>query len=99
MKVYLLEGKVLCEIEDGGWDVVRAGEMAVMTEGGEVEVSSFTAQDIPDFVMEEIKEDKELIAQVLEASGLDLSDPTDGAVPCHPPAGGFLCVRGGDPWR
>ena len=81
MKVYLLEGKVLCEIEDGGWDVVRAGEMAVMTEGGEVEVSSFTAQDIPDFVMEEIKEDKELIAQVLEASGLDLSDPTDGPDP------------------
>ncbi len=77
MKVYLLEGKVLCEIENGGWDVVRPGEMAVMTDTGEITVSGFAAADIPGFVLEEIEGDEELIAQVLEASGLDETGPED----------------------
>ncbi len=84
MKVYLLEGKVLCEIEDGGFDVVRPGEMAVMTEAGEITVSDFTVEDIPDFVMEEIKADEGLIGEVLAASGLDVSGSTDKTNPSEP---------------
>ena len=81
MRVYLLEGKVLCETDEGGWDVVRAGEMAVMTEDGEIAISNFAVQDIPAFVLEELEEDGELRAKVLEASGLDVTDPDSGPEP------------------
>lgn len=70
MRVYLLEGKVECSTADRQ-EMVQAGEMAVLTEDGEVSVSPFTAQDIPDFVMEEIQEDEDLREAVEE---LDLPE-------------------------
>ena len=79
LSVCLLEGRVRCEA-DGEKETVRAGEMAVMTEDGEITVTEFTARDIPDFVMEEIEDDDDLIDAILEDSGIDILNPEDPAI-------------------
>lgn len=74
LSVWLLEGKVRCEA-DGEKETVRAGEMAVMTEDGEITVEEFTAADIPEFVVEEIEEDDDLAEAILDDSGIDVLNP------------------------
>lgn len=54
MRVYLLEGRVECSADEEKKEVL-AGEMAELTEDGQITVSKFTAEDIPDFVMEELQ--------------------------------------------
>ena len=71
-RVYLLEGRVECSAE-GVRVRVNAGEMAELTEDGELVVKPFTARDIPDFVLGEIDDD--LAQTILEASGLDIMNP------------------------
>lgn len=74
MRVFLLEGKVRCEA-DGKRKTVRAGEMAVMTDDGEITVEEFAASDIPEFVVEEIEEDDDLAEAILDDSGIDVFNP------------------------
>lgn len=71
LSVYLLEGKVRCEA-DGERETVRAGEMAVMSEDGEIAAAEFTARDVPAFVLEEIQADEALCGAILDQIGLDL---------------------------
>ncbi len=77
LSVYLLEGKVRCEA-DGEKETVRAGEMAVMTEDGQITVEEFSAADVPSFVMEEIEDNDDLIEAILEDSAMDLTGGGDG---------------------
>ena len=72
LSVYLLEGKVRCEA-GGEKETVRAGEMAVMTEDGQITVKEFSAADIPSFVMEEIEDNDDLADAILEDSAMDLT--------------------------
>ncbi len=73
MRVYLLEGRVECRAGEGEeMAAVEAGEMASMSRDGEITVSTFTLQDIPGFVLEEIQENEELGSDVQDA--LHLSD-------------------------
>ena len=75
-RVYLLEGRVECSAK-GERVRVNAGEMAELTEDGELAVKPFTARDIPDFVLDEIDDD--LAQTILEVSGLDILNPLDPA--------------------
>ena len=51
----LLEGTV--SVTAGGQEAtINAGEMAVLTESGEITVSALTAEDIPSFVREEVED-------------------------------------------
>lgn len=77
MQVYLLEGRVECTAGDMR-AVVAAGEKAVMEESGAIEVSLMRAEDIPDFVLEELRAEKDLAQAVLEASGIDVNSLEDG---------------------
>lgn len=67
MRVFLLEGKVSCETEDGE-ETINAGEMAVMTEDGTINIEKFSADDIPGFVMAEVKDDDRLMESVKGAN-------------------------------
>ena len=80
LSVYLLEGKVRCQA-DGEKETVRAGEMAVMTEDGQITVEEFSAADIPAFVMEEIEDSDDLAEAILEDSDLDVAGGAGGDVP------------------
>ena len=71
MLVYLLEGKVEC-VAGENTVTVNAGEMAEMTADGAIEVSEFTAWDVPAFVAEEMEADEALSEAVLAASGIDV---------------------------
>ena len=73
-RVYLLEGKVECSAGEHSI-TVNAGEMGSLTEDGELTVTEFTFWDIPDFVLDEIEEDEDLVEDILDASGLDLLNP------------------------
>ena len=75
-RVYLLEGSVKCSA-DGQSVRVYAGEMAELTEDGELTVAEFTARDIPAFVVEEVEEDDGLAQAILEDSGIDVLNPVD----------------------
>lgn len=68
MRLYLLEGKAECSAGEMKKDVL-AGEMAEMTKEGEITVSRFTAQDIPDFVIEELQEEDREKIEVLNENG------------------------------
>lgn len=57
LRVYLLEGRVACSSGEEKKEVL-AGEMAELTAPGEITVSKFSVQDIPDFVMEELSEEE-----------------------------------------
>ena len=59
---------------------INAGEMAVLTEDGKLEVKPFTAASVPAFVREEIAEDKKLAADIQDTTGMDLT----GADPMAP---------------
>ena len=68
----LLEGTV--SVTAGDQEVtVNAGEMAVLTAEGTLEVEPFTAASVPAFVREEVAEDKELAKTVLDTTGIDLA--------------------------
>ena len=80
-EVYVLEGKVECAAADLAsgrtrTTTISAGERAVVSvrHGQEWEISreKFSAGDIDGFVMDELKQDPELCAKILEASGLDI---------------------------
>ena len=64
----LLEGRVRCEAEDGEKARLSAGEKVSLGEDGQLTVTPLTAQDIPEFVREEIETEKEL-AKWLEVTG------------------------------
>ena len=64
----LLEGRVRCEAEDGEKARLSAGEKVSLGEDGSLTVTPLTAQDIPEFVREEIETEKEL-AKWLEVTG------------------------------
>ena len=64
----LLEGRVLCEAENGEKAKLSAGEKVTLEEDGSLTVTPLTAQDIPEFVREEIETEKEL-AKWLEVTG------------------------------
>lgn len=83
MTLYLLEGKVECSsgTQTSG---VNAGEMAVMTESGQIEVQPFSAQDVPAFVLAEIEDDDDLAESILDASGLDVLHPEEAEEPEEP---------------
>lgn len=75
MNVYLLEGTVEVAVGRNS-AMVHAGEMAEMNRDGEIEVKSFgSAPVIPDFVMEELAEDDDLVEAVFAASGIDVLNP------------------------
>ena len=74
MKLFLLEGKVSCETGEEK-RTVRAGEAAIMVEDGEITVEPFAVADIPEFVMEEVKEDDGLVEAILNDAGLDVLNP------------------------
>lgn len=66
----LLEGTV--EVTAGEQSVtISAGEMAVLTEDGTLEVKPFTTASIPSFVQEELEADEDLAAAILEDSNTD----------------------------
>ncbi len=67
----LLEGTV--SVTAGDQEVtVNAGEMAVLTADGTLEVKPFTVNDVPAFVVEEISDDSDLAQAVLDATGLNI---------------------------
>ena len=73
--LYLLEGTVGCTAGDKT-ETVTAGEKAEVTAGGEIEVSPFTAAEIPAFVATELKDDADLQEKIRDASGIDVvADP------------------------
>ena len=80
MRVYILEGKVACTAGQNT-AMVNAGEMAEMTAGGTIEVSAFTAWDVPAFVTAEIEADEALSEAVLDASGIDTAGDLQSIYP------------------
>ncbi len=78
-QVYILEGTVIVQTEDGQTAEVRAGQKAEVTvneEGKtEITVSEFAVSDIPEFIMADIVRDDDLCKVILEASGLDVKNP------------------------
>lgn len=67
----LLEGTV--SVTAGDQEVtVTAGEMAVLTAEGKLEVTDFTPNDVPAFVVEELAVDDGLAQAVLDATGLNI---------------------------
>lgn len=80
MNLYLLEGSVECSTgAQTSW--VNAGEMAAMTENGQIEVQPFSVQDVPAFVLAEIEDDGDLAETILNASGLDVLHPEEPEEP------------------
>ena len=68
----LLEGTV--SVTAGGQEAtINAGEMAVLTEDGKLEVKPFTAASIPIFVQDEVAEDEELTKTVLDTTGINIA--------------------------
>lgn len=74
MNLYLLEGKAECSAKDQTSQVL-AGEMAAMTEDGQIDVKPFTTNDVPSFVSEEIEQNEALAQAILDASDLDILNP------------------------
>lgn len=85
MLVYILEGTVKCTISDPVNSTafsasVSAGEKAelVFLDGEpDIITEELTISDIPDFVMEELKDDEELQTRILDDSGLDIQNPPE----------------------
>lgn len=79
-QVYILEGRVTASVPDTGQEVsVAAGETAEIrvseTGSSQISVYDFSAEDIPEFIMEELVEDEALSQEILEASGVDVLNP------------------------
>lgn len=70
--LYLLEGAVECTA-GGQTAAVNAGEKAVLAADGTLTVSPFTADEIPAFVIDELKGDAGLMGAILDASGIDIA--------------------------
>lgn len=88
----LLEGTV--SVTAGDQEVtVNAGEMAVLTEEGTLEVKPFTAMTVPAFVREEIADDKDLAAEIQDATGMDLTGTDPLALYSHVMAQDFSEVQ------
>lgn len=67
----LLEGTVA--VTAGEQEVtVNAGEMAVLTEDGTLEVKPLSAAQVPAFVKAELEEDDDLAQAILDDSGIDV---------------------------
>ena len=67
----LLEGTV--SVTAGEQEAtINAGEMAVLTAEGKLEVTDFTPNDVPAFVVEELAGDDDLAQTVLDATGLNI---------------------------
>ena len=60
MAVYLLEGSVECTAGEQT-ALISAGEMALRSEDGTLQVRPFTAQEVPAFVLEELQEDMDIV--------------------------------------
>ncbi len=69
----LLEGTVTVTAE-GESATVTAGEMAVLTDEGALEVKPLTAASVPAFVQEEIADDEDLAAVVLDTAEMDSAE-------------------------
>ncbi len=74
MNVYLLEGTVACAAGEAA-ATITAGQMAALTAEGDIAVSEFGAASVPAFVRAETVADAQLAAAVLDAAGMDLSQP------------------------
>ena len=72
----LLEGTVSVTAEDQEV-TITAGEMAILTEGGTLEVKPLTAASVPAFVKAELEDNGTLAEAVEAASGLDVLAPVD----------------------
>lgn len=72
----LLEGTVTVTAE-GQSATVSAGEMAVLTDGGTLEVKPFTVSSVPAFVAAELEDDEVLAEEVKDDAGIDVQDPVD----------------------
>ena len=68
MNLYLLEGTVECTAGANA-ATVQAGEMAVMTEDGEITVEKFSQAEIFTFVAVEIEGDDNLAEVIADGSG------------------------------
>lgn len=81
-RVYILEGTVECQKNNSDAEdktvPVSAGQMAEITRPAEGEeqivLSAFEVSDIPEYIMEELREDDELRQKIFEESGLDIAD-------------------------
>ena len=72
----LLEGTV--SVTAGDQEVtVNAGEMAVLTEGGTLEVKPLSAAQVPAFVKAELEDDSALAEAIKADSGIDPQAPVD----------------------
>ena len=71
MELYLLKGEAACAAGESTASV-SAGEKAVISEGGEISISSFTIWDIPLFAAEGLS-DYDLRKAIQEDSGLDVT--------------------------
>ena len=68
----LLEGTV--SVTAGGQEAtINAGEMAVLTEDGKLEVKPLTLASIPAFVRDEVAEDEELAKAVFDTTGINIA--------------------------
>ncbi len=88
MNVYLLEGTVSCSVSSpAGQNTanVSAGEMVRMTaseEESSISVERFRIYDVPEFILEELRQDKSLCETIEEETGLPLLDwDPDTALP------------------
>lgn len=72
LKLYLLEGQVECAAGENT-ATVNAGEMAVLTDGGEIAAAPFLTGEIPAFVRAEVEPDETLNEAIREASGIDVA--------------------------
>ena len=82
-QVYLLEGKVECSAE-GRTVRVNAGEMAELTEDGELTVKEFPKQAIPPFVRDEA--DPDLTGGADDPGHPETPAPTDTPEPLNTPS-------------
>lgn len=72
----LLEGTVTVTAE-GQSATVSAGEMAILTDEGTLEVKPFTTSSVPAFVAVELEDDEVLAEEVKDDAGIDVLDPVD----------------------
>ena len=88
MQVYILEGTVECAVTNpetgrGKSAYISGGEMARLTaysedQDGEISIQDFAPGDIPDYILEEILEDDDLLAKILADSDMDLQNWEEG---------------------
>lgn len=90
--VCLLEGSVTVTAGEQAV-TISAGERAVLTQGGMLEVKTFGAGEIPDFVLKEVADDAQLLSAV---SGGGTSEDSEGAAGEAEPEGAATGETGSD---